>query len=186
MEIPNSKLRRILVTGNAGSGKSTLARSLGAALDLPVHGLDRVVWQAGWQPTPLAQRDAALHQLASGTAWVIDGVSRIIEAQADLVVFLDVKPALCTWRCARRNLRYLFRSRPGLPANCPEILIIPQLLKIIWRFDRMFGRISCDVLRMLRPADAICTCERPARRPDGWPPPEWRGAAVTRTFSESM
>lgn len=149
MEIPNSKLLRILVTGNAGSGKSTLARWLGAALDLPVHGLDRVVWQAGWQLTPLAQRDAALRQLASGTAWVIDGVSRIIEAQADLVVFLDVKPALCTWRCARRNLRYLFRSRPGLPANCPEILIIPQLLKIIWRFDR---DVRPNILR--RAADA--------------------------------
>ncbi|MFI4980413.1 MAG: AAA family ATPase [Nevskiales bacterium] len=124
------------MTGNAGSGKSTLARELGAALRLPVHGLDRVVWQPGWRPTPLTQRDAMLRELAAGTGWVIDGVSRIIETQADLVVFLDVKPALCTWRCARRNWRYLFHSRPGLPENCPEILIIPQLLKIIWRFDR--------------------------------------------------
>ncbi len=40
---------------------------------------------------------------------------------------------------ARRNLPYLFRSRPGLPENCPEILIVPRLLKIIFRFPRLIG-----------------------------------------------
>ena len=42
-------MRRILVTGNAGSGKSTLAARLGGLLGLDVVGLDRVVWQPGWQ-----------------------------------------------------------------------------------------------------------------------------------------
>ena len=53
---------------------------------------------------------------------------------ADLVVFLDVPRRVSLVRCARRNAPYLFRSRPDLPERCPEVLIIPKLLKIIWQF----------------------------------------------------
>lgn len=77
-----------------------------------------------------------LRELADQPRWAIDGVSSILEAAADLVIFLDVPPVACTWRCARRNLPYLWRSRPGLPENCPEWKIVPMLLRIIWRFDR--------------------------------------------------
>ncbi|HVC17439.1 MAG TPA: hypothetical protein VNE18_09065, partial [Rhodanobacter sp.] len=44
------------------------------------------------------------------------------------------KRSACLLRALRRNARYLFRSRPGLPARCPEISILPTLLKIIWQF----------------------------------------------------
>lgn len=132
---PDSQIGRIFITGNAGSGKSTLAREIGQLLSIPVFGLDQVVWQSGWRKTPPPERDQALSQLAAGATWVIEGVSKIIEAQADLVIFLDVHPSLCAWRCAQRNLPYLFRSRPGLPPSCPELLIVPQLLKMIWRFN---------------------------------------------------
>lgn len=129
-------IQRILVTGNAGSGKTTLVAEIGRAMSLPVFGLDQVVWRAGWTRTPKAERDSSLRALAERPRWAIDGVSSILESAADLVIFLDVSPALCTWRCARRNIRYLFRSRPGLPENCPEWRIAPTLLGIIWRFDR--------------------------------------------------
>ena len=42
--------------------------------------------------------------------------------------------ARCLGRCLRRNAPYLFRSRPGLPERCPELLILPTLLRLIWRF----------------------------------------------------
>lgn len=129
-------LRRILVTGNAGAGKTTLARDIGALLGLPVHGLDQVVWQPGWRKTAADCKAAILADLCAQPSWVIDGVSAYVETQADLVIFLDVGPGLCTWRCAGRNWPYLFTSRPGLPPHCPEILIIPTLLRIIWQFDR--------------------------------------------------
>jgi hypothetical protein len=39
----------------------------------------------------------------------------------------------------KRNWRFLFRSRPELPDNCPELLILPRLLELIWKFPSLVG-----------------------------------------------
>ena len=128
--------RRINVTRNAGAGKSTVATQLGDLLNLPVFSLDRIVWRPGWRETPPDERRQLEKELTSKGAWIIDGVSRTVREAADLVIFLDVPRVTCLCRCARRNWRYVFRSRPGLPENCPEILIVPRLVRIIWKFPR--------------------------------------------------
>lgn len=127
-------MTRIFITGNAGSGKSTLAATLGRSLGLPVYGLDQIVWQPGWRKSPADWRKDREAELVARPQWVIDGVSRTVLDAADYVIFLDVSRATSFVRCAGRNWKYLFRSRPGLPENCPEILIIPRLIKIIWGF----------------------------------------------------
>ena len=81
---------RINITGNAASGKTTLAARLGARLDLPVISLDSIVWQPHWIKTPTDQRLSAEQRLVASPAWIIDGVSDLVRANADLVVFLDV------------------------------------------------------------------------------------------------
>ncbi|GIG63427.1 topology modulation protein [Longispora fulva] len=124
------------MTGNAGSGKSTLSRQLAAGLDLPWFGLDQIVWQERWRKTPEVERDSRIADLIAQESWVVDGVSDQVLRAADAVVFLDVPRYRCYGRAARRNVRYLFSSRPELPDHCPEILIIPRLVKIIWRFPR--------------------------------------------------
>jgi adenylate kinase family enzyme len=130
---------RINVTGNAGSGKTTLAARLGADLGLPVFSLDAIVWQPRWTKTPPAARLAAEQRLTAPTSWIVEGVSEYVRTQADLIVFLDVPRRVCTWRALSRTLRYLNRTRPGFPDPCPEIQILPRLLKLIHRFPQRGG-----------------------------------------------
>ena len=125
---------RIFVTGNAGSGKSTLGRKLSAELGLPFYSLDKIVWQPGWKKTPPEECETQINALTRQNDWVIDGVAYEIQDEADIVIFLDMPRRLCFWRASRRSLKHLFVSRRDLPERCPEILIIPTLLKIIWHF----------------------------------------------------
>ncbi|MGC4017689.1 MAG: hypothetical protein QM755_24700 [Luteolibacter sp.] len=140
---------RILVTGNAGAGKTTLARRIAAELGIPCHGLDSIVWQSGWRKTPADEKARRIAELVAPDAWVIDGVSGQVLTQAEVVVFLDVPRRLCFWRVAKRNWRYLFHSRPDLPPGCPEIRIIPTLIRIIWDFP---AKIRPGILDRAEPA----------------------------------
>ncbi len=126
---------RINVTGNAGSGKTTVAKLLGARLGLPVFSLDSIVWLPGWTKRPSESRRFAEQQLVSGSEWVIDGVSSFVREHADLVLFLDVPTALCAWRGVTRAMRYFHRTRPELPPPCPDIVIVPRLLEIVFLFS---------------------------------------------------
>ena len=125
---------RINVTGNAGSGKSTLAKIIANELDLPLIEMDRMIWASGWQRVPKEIYQAKLTSQLQQKSWVLDGVSKDARSQADLIVFLDFPRRICAWRSARRNWRYLFKSRPGLPEGCPEWRIIPALARIIRDF----------------------------------------------------
>jgi adenylate kinase family enzyme len=160
--LPCSPMVKIFITGNAGSGKTTLAHRLGSDLKVPVHSLDEVVWRPGWRKTPADERDLAIARLVANPRWVIEGVSPAVLACADMVIFLDVTRRRCIVRCARRNWRYLFSSRPGLPDDCPEIKIIGRLLQIIWRFPR---RVRPGILASIeeRPGQAfIATTDQQA------------------------
>jgi len=125
---------RIHITGNAGSGKTTMTKELGLLLDVDVYGLDKVVWQQGWATRPSKERRKLEEALCQNPTWVIEGVSSVVRESADIIIFLDFSRSECYWRCLKRNWRYLFKSRPELPPHCPEIKIIPQLIKIIWQF----------------------------------------------------
>lgn len=137
---------RVHVTGNAGSGKSTLAARLGTSLGLPVKGMDQIVWMPGWEKTPTEKRAVLEKAMVSERRWVIDGVSPTVRKVADVVIFLDVGRPTAFYRCAKRNWRYLFRSRPGLPPGCPELLIIPRLAHLIWNFpNKVKPQIVADM-----------------------------------------
>ncbi len=130
---------RIHITGNVGSGKTTLAHRLGAELGLPVISLDSVVWQRGWRKTPDALRAAAEERIISSPDWIIEGVSSRVRAAADVVLFLDAPLALCFARAMRRTLRHVRRQRSELPPGCPELQVLPKMLKILWSFPRHAG-----------------------------------------------
>jgi adenylate kinase family enzyme len=131
-----TRMPRINVTGNAGVGKSTLAARIAVLLDAPLFGLDAIVWKPGWKKSAPAERIVKERELCARSSWVIDGVSRFVRESADVIVFLDYPRRVSYWRCAKRNWRYLFKSRPGLPPACSEIRIVPTLARIIWQFPR--------------------------------------------------
>ncbi len=139
---------KIHVTGNAGSGKTTLATIIGSILDLPVFSLDSVVWKEDWVQTPAKERIKSENELAKGASWVIEGVSSNIRGKADLVVFLDFPRIKCLGRCLKRNSFYLFKSRPELPNNCPEIKVLPKLLKIIWNFPKLAKPVINESIKL--------------------------------------
>jgi adenylate kinase family enzyme len=127
-------VKRVLVTGNAGAGKTTFAQQLAAQSGLPYFGLDTVVWRPGWQKASPGERLEAELSIAGKEGWIVDGVSDVLLEIADTIVFLDLPRPQCMLRVAWRSLPYLFRSRPGLPDRCPEIMILPKVSKIIWRY----------------------------------------------------
>ena len=134
-------MMRIHITGNAGSGKTSLANELGEILGMNVYGLDKIVWGEGWTVTPSNERRSLENELVMKSEWIIEGVSSVVRQAADIVVFLDFPRYVCFQRCGLRALRFLFSTRPELPANCPEIKIIPKLTKIVWQFPSIAKQI---------------------------------------------
>ena len=123
------------MTGNAGAGKSTLARLISERLQLHLYGLDKVVWRSGWVKAGREEIEKSIAEIVSNASWVLDGVTQQGLEVAEVIVFLDVPRRVCYWRTLRRNMKYLFKSRPELPPNCPEIKIVPRLWRLIWNFS---------------------------------------------------
>jgi adenylate kinase family enzyme len=146
-------LNRVLVIGTGGSGKTTVARRLAQRTGLPLIHLDTHYWRPGWQPTPSGEWRAKVTELVSGDAWIIDGnyggTLDVRLAACDTVVFLDLPRVVCLWRVLRRQLRYVGRARPELPAGCPERLT-GEFLTWIWTYP---SRRRGDILKRLAALD---------------------------------
>lgn len=127
-------MQRIFITGNAGTGKTTLSKQVSELLGIKAYGLDKIVWSPGWQMASTVDRAIKIAEITKKSSWIIDGVSEVALKAADTIIFLDFPRKISYIRVMKRNWRYLFKSRPELPKNCPEILIVKQLLKIIWNF----------------------------------------------------
>jgi adenylate kinase family enzyme len=90
---PDRRLRRIGVVGATGAGKSTLAERLARGLDVPLVGLDALLWGEAWTPAAAADFRARVAAAAAGPAWVMAGndgaVRDLLWPRADTIVWLD-------------------------------------------------------------------------------------------------
>lgn len=135
-------MKRIAIIGCGGSGKSTLARRMGAALNIPVHHLDRWYWKAGWIATSNDEWAAVHERLCCGPKWILDGnYEGTMDSRlwaADTAIFLDLPKWRCLLGTFSRYWQYRGRVRPELAAGCPERLT-GEYIKWIWTY-RMIRR----------------------------------------------
>lgn len=130
-EIP----QRIAIIGLPGSGKSTFAIKLGKLLNIPVHHLDRHMFD-GRQKREKEEFLAVKESLLRENAWIIEGCSfSTIEmrfARADTVIYFDLPRMLCLWRVCKR----LFTFDQHLAETGCLNGINWALIKYIWNFNR--------------------------------------------------
>jgi adenylate kinase family enzyme len=110
-------LKKIHIIGSVGSGKTTLAKELSSKLDIPYYELDNVVWirnESGDIRRTEQERVDYLNRILRTESWIIEGVhnedwvSHCFHS-ADLIVFLDTKYSIRTYRIIKRFLKQKLR-----------------------------------------------------------------------------
>jgi glycosyltransferase involved in cell wall biosynthesis len=134
LETPSApgRAKRILVAGGSGSGKTTIAGQLATRRQLPVHHLDEIALApTDGRLRALEERVAAVHAIAAGDEWVVEGIytgwTAELYDRAEVIVWLDsVSSRTAVWRVIgrfgsnalaemrRRGLRGLIRPREQL------------------------------------------------------------------------
>ena len=132
-------MERILIIGCSGSGKSRLARKLGQKLGLPVIHLDQLWWTENWQNVTVEEFDSRLAMALNMDRWIIDGnYSRTMGvrlSQCDTVIYLDFSRWACLLGMCQRLLSSRGKTRPDMPAGCPERFSW-EFVKWIWDFNK--------------------------------------------------
>ncbi len=127
---------KILVTGNSGSGKSTLGKYLSEKYNIPLYGLDKIVWKENWKTTSKEERVKLIREVTSKKNWIIDGVSKEALKEADIVYFLNLPHYKCILNIIKRFLKNGFKTRNDLPPNCPEYLGVLKAIKISFLYEK--------------------------------------------------
>ena len=142
-------MKRVMIVGGPGSGKSTLARLMGERTGLPVFHMDHIHWKPGWIERSREEKNALTHRVHMREAWIFEGghsstYDERVE-RADTFIWLDVPVALRIFRVLKRSLQHYGRSRPDLPAGCPERFNwqTAEFLGFIWR-TRHSARAKLD------------------------------------------
>lgn len=124
--------KRIALIGPPGCGKSTFASKLAKLLDIPVHHLDRHMFEGGEKREK--QEFLSIHKaLIEEDSWIIEGCfSSTFEmrfTRADTLLYFHVSPLLCFWRIFKR----LFNHNEAFGGLRK---INWEILKYIWTFER--------------------------------------------------
>ncbi len=124
---------RFALIGLPGSGKSTFAARLGKLLNIPVHHLDRHVFEPSGKKRNKQDFLAIQKAIVDEESWIIEGCSfstfEMRFARADTVIYFFLPRYLCFWRMLKRIFNY-DKAFGGLRA------INWELLRYTWNFDR--------------------------------------------------
>ncbi len=144
-EIP----KRIAIIGLPGSGKSTFAFELANLLNIPLHHLDRHVFD-GRKKRDRQEFLAIKKALVSEECWIIEGCSlstlEMRFARADMIIYFHFSSLLCIWRLCKRLFYF---DKTSIKSGCLRGINWP-LLKYVWTFDRN-NRESIEELKRKYP-----------------------------------
>ncbi len=128
---------KVLIIGNAGSGKSTLGKKLSQKLNLPLYGLDKVVWKKNWVPAPKDERRRLIKDITDKERWLIEGVSKQVFEEADKVYFLDIPTHRCLINILKRFVKNGIGTRKELPESCPEYIGVFKAIRIVFIYNKL-------------------------------------------------
>jgi adenylate kinase family enzyme len=132
---------RTVVIGNSGGGKSTLARRLASTSKCDHVEIDALLWQPGWQLTPVEIYNAEHARLIGKESWIIDGLGRLDSIPARLaratdIVLVDMPLWVHFWLAAERQLRWSSGLIENPPAGLTTMPSTEALFRTIWEVDR--------------------------------------------------
>jgi adenylate kinase family enzyme len=134
-------MKRAVIIGNSGGGKSTLARRLSTAWQCPHVEIDGLLWQPGWQLTPVEIYNAEQTQLIAGESWIIDGLGRLDSIPARLaratdIVLVDMPLWVHFWLAAERQIQWSTGQIENPPAGLAAMPSTEALFRTIWEVDQ--------------------------------------------------
>lgn len=125
--------KRFAIIGLPGSGKSTFAANLSKLLDIPVHHLDRHMFEPDGRKKDKQEFIALQKAMLDEKAWIVEGCSfstfEMRFAKADILIYFHFSRLLCFWRMFKRLFNYK-QHFGGLRA------ITWELVKYTWTFDQ--------------------------------------------------
>jgi adenylate kinase family enzyme len=124
---------KFAIIGLPGSGKSTFASRLGKILSIPVHHLDRHMFEPDGKKRDKQEFIAAQEAMLAEEAWVVEGCSfstfEMRFAKADVLIYFHFSRMTCFLRMLKRIFNYK-QDFGGLRA------VTWELLKYTWNFDK--------------------------------------------------
>ncbi|WP_449536348.1 AAA family ATPase [Ferdinandcohnia sp. Marseille-Q9671] len=109
--------KKIHIIGSVGSGKTTLAKEISSKLEIPYYELDNIVWirnKSGDIRRTEQEREVYLSSIIQSESWIIEGVHNedwVSDCfhSADLIIFLDTRYSIRTYRIIKRFLKQILR-----------------------------------------------------------------------------
>jgi adenylate kinase family enzyme len=134
-------MKRAVIIGNSGGGKSTLARRLSSAWRSPHVEIDSLLWQPGWELTPVEIYNIEHARLIAEENWIIDGLGRLDSipdrlARATDIVVVDMPLWMHFWLAAERQIRWSTGVIENPPAGLTKMPPTEALFRTIWEVDQ--------------------------------------------------